>query len=81
MSYAPHAAILVIGSPSWGRVERPKPYRHHRLDRERWPRQDIPHRDQGAVRRIVEEMRELGRKTVESAKPQIEALLALSRAA
>jgi hypothetical protein len=77
MSYAPRN-VIVIGV-DFGRKERPRPYRHHRVERERLPRQDIPRRDLDSVRRILEEMRERARRHIAERRGEIQALRARGR--
>jgi hypothetical protein len=78
--------IIFVPVPSagvdFGRREYPNPHRHHRARRETWPRKagDIPPVRKPDVE-LIERMKRAAREALEQARPQIQAALALARAA
>jgi hypothetical protein len=81
MTNAPLSVIFVpvevpgAGSPRYARQEKPKTFRHHRAQRDKWPlRQDIPCPHE-IDRRLIDEMRDQAKKAIADSRGQIEALL------
>jgi hypothetical protein len=63
-----------VAGPDWNRFKRPE-HSHHKAKREAWkPADRIPQRPP-VDRELVDRMREIAKRAIENAKPQIEAML------